>query len=100
MNLDVHALILGLTLGLFPAVHAGTGLCPNPNTLTGRPDPGHFHLITGDEDKDAVPLPCNSCEDPNNAEFSACLSTGLFWLAGSARLGPVGEADLHDGTPA
>lgn len=72
MKLDFHALILGLILGLSPATHARTGLCPNPNTLTGRPDPGHFHLITGDEDKDAVPLPCNSCEDPNNAEFSAC----------------------------
>jgi hypothetical protein len=57
---------------LTATVNAGTELCPNPNTFTGQADPDHYRYLPAGGSPTSVPSPCNSCDDPLNADFAAC----------------------------
>ena len=75
--------LLFITLAVMtPAVDAATELCPNPNTLTGQPDPDHYRFVPADGLPTSVPSPCNSCDDPLNANFAACGVYGFIHSAG------------------
>jgi hypothetical protein len=61
--------------------HGATEICPNPDSHTGQPDPWHFRYVPDDGSQAKVPNPCNSCDDPRNAEAAAC---GVFRFMRSA----------------
>ncbi len=69
----MHRVLLLVTLAIIPhVVNAATELCPNPNTLTGQPDPDHYRYVPAEGIPTSVPDPCNRCDDPLNADLAAC----------------------------
>lgn len=69
----MHRVLFLVAMTIIPHIaNAATELCPNPNTLTGRADPDHYRYVPADGAPTAVPYPCNSCDDPVNADFAAC----------------------------
>lgn len=57
-----------------PLSQVATEICPESSSDTGQPDPGHFRYLPGggSQSQYAVPNPCNSCDDPQNADAAAC----------------------------
>ena len=70
MLMIIHDIIIGIAFMVvsFSAM-ASTQACPVVNTFTGLADPDHY-VYSGQTD--GVPLPCNTCEDPANAQNVRC----------------------------
>jgi len=64
-------LLLYSQFSCFTSVDA-TELCPNPSSLGASADPDHWIYSKGQGEKDGINFPCNSCDDPENAESPKC----------------------------